>query len=65
MRTVVGLLVDTLLQRQVRLSLPPHDPQLPGNKGATAIPTAAGVLSLFAQVMMVQLEVEKTVCLQV
>jgi hypothetical protein len=38
---------------------------LPGHKGATAIPTAAVVLSLVVQVMMVQLEVDKKVSLQV
>ena len=65
MLTVLGLLVYALIQRQVRLSLRHHDQQLPGNKGATAIPTAAVVLSLFVQVMMVQLEVDKMVSLQV
>jgi hypothetical protein len=65
MLTVRGLLVYTLLQRQVRLYLQQYDQQLPGNKGATAIPTAAVVLSLFAQVMMVHLDVERTVCWQV
>ena len=54
MLTVMGLLVYTLIQRQVGLYLWDHDQHLPGNKGATAIPTAAGVLSLFVQVMMVQ-----------
>jgi transposase len=65
MLTVLGLLGYALIQRQVRLSLRHHDQQLPGNKGATAIPTAAVVLSLFVQVMMVQLEVDKMVSLQV
>ncbi len=65
MLTVVGLLVYALIQRQVRLYLQHHGQQLPGNKGATAIPTAAVVLSLFVQVMMVQLEVDKRVSLQV
>jgi transposase len=65
MLTVVGLLVYALIQRQVRLYLRHHDQQLPGNKGATAIPTAAVVLSLFVQVMMVQLEVDERVFLQV
>jgi hypothetical protein len=46
MLTVVGLLVSSLIQRQVRLSLRPHAQQLPGNKGMTAIPTAAVVLAL-------------------
>jgi transposase len=55
MLTVVGLLVYSIIQRQVRLFLRTHDQQVPGNKGATAIPTAAVVLSLFAQVALVQL----------
>ena len=65
MRTVVGWLVYALIQRQVRLSLRDHGQHVPGNKGATALPTAAVVLSLFVQVMMVQLEVDKRVSLQV
>jgi len=55
MLTVIGLLVYRLIQRQVRLSLHTHDKQVPGNKGATATPTAAVVLTLFAQVALVQL----------
>jgi transposase len=54
MLTVVGLLVYSIIQRQVRLSLLIHKQQLPGNKGATATPTAAVVLALFAQVAFVQ-----------
>jgi len=65
MRTVVGLLGYALIQRQVRLSLRHHGQQWPGNKGATALPTAAVVLALFVQVMLVQLEVDKRVSLQV
>ena len=49
----------------MRLSLRSHGQHVPGNKGATAIPTAAVVLSLFVQVMMVQLEVDKKVSFQV
>jgi hypothetical protein len=60
MLTVVGLLVYTLLQRQVRLYLQSQQQQLPGNKGPTAAPTAAVVLSLFTQVMMVQIHVGNT-----
>jgi transposase len=41
MLTVMGLLVYSVIQRQVRLSLRTHDQQIPGNKGTTAIPTAA------------------------
>jgi transposase len=54
MLTVVGLLVYSLIQRQVRLYLRTHDQQVPGNKGTTATPTAAVVLALFAQVALVQ-----------
>ena len=54
MLTVVGLLVYSLIQRQVRLYLCIHDQQVPGNKGTTATPTAAVVLALFAQVALVQ-----------
>ncbi len=55
MLTVVGLLVYSIMQRQVRLSLQTHDQQVPGNKGATATPTAAVVLALFAQIALVPL----------
>jgi hypothetical protein len=54
MLTVIGLLVYGLIQRQVRLSRHTHDQQLPGNKGLTAIPTAAVVLTLFAQGALIQ-----------
>jgi hypothetical protein len=54
MLTVLGLLVYSVLQRQVRLSLRLHDQQLPGNKGLTATPTAAVVLALFTSVALVQ-----------
>jgi hypothetical protein len=54
MLTVVGLLVYSIIQRQVRQYLLTHDQQVPGNKGATATPTAAVVLSLFAHVALVQ-----------
>ena len=52
MLTVVGLLVYSIIQRQVRLYLLTHDQQVPGHKGATATPTATVVLSLFAQVAL-------------
>jgi transposase len=58
MLTVVGLPVYSIIQRQVRLSLRTHDQQIPGNKGMTATPTAAVVLALFAQVTMIQLEID-------
>jgi len=59
MLTVVGLLVYSVIQRQVRLYLRTHAQQLPGNKGMTAIPTAAVVLALFAQVALVQLRIDE------
>jgi hypothetical protein len=65
MLTVVGLLVYALIQRQVRLSLQSQGQFLPGNKGMTATPTAAVVLSLFAPVAMVQRVVENMEGLQV
>jgi len=41
MLTVLGLLIYSVIQRQVRLDLLTHDQQIPGNKGMTATPTAA------------------------
>jgi hypothetical protein len=58
MLTVLGLLVSSVIQRQVRLYLCTHAQQLPGNKGLTASPTAAVVLALFAQVALVQLWID-------
>jgi transposase len=58
MLTVLGLLIYSVIQRQVRLYLRTHDQQLPGNKGLTATPTAAVVLALFAQVALVRLWIE-------
>ena len=55
MLTVLGLLVYSIIQRQVRLYLRTHDQQIPGNKGMTAPPTAAVVLALFSQVALIQL----------
>ena len=52
--TVVGMLVYSVVQRQVRLYLHTHAQQIPGNKGPTATPTAAVILALFAQVALVQ-----------
>src|SRR5262249_55939273 len=54
MLTVIGLLVYSIMQRQVRLYLRTHDQQIPGNKGTTATPTAAVVVALLAQVALVQ-----------
>ena len=59
MLTVLGLLVYSVIQRQVRLYLRTHDQQLPGNKGLTAIPTAAVVLALFTQVALGQLWIDE------
>jgi transposase len=58
MLTVRGLLVYSVIQRQVRLSLRTHDQQLPGNKGLTTIPTATVVLAWFAQIALVQFWIE-------
>jgi transposase len=65
MLTVLGLLVYGLIQRQVRLYLQAHQQHVPGNKGPTDIPTAAVVMSLFTPVMMVQMQVDKTIVRQV
>ena len=59
MLTVLGLLVYSGIQRQVRLYLLTHDQQLPGNKGLTATPTAAVVLTLFAQIALVRLWIDE------
>jgi hypothetical protein len=65
MLTVLGLLVYSVIQRQVRLYLRTHDQQLPGNKGMTATPTAAVVLALFAQVALVQLWIDNQEGMQI
>ena len=49
----------SLIQRQGRLYLLTQGQQLPGNKGPTAIPTAAVVWTLFAQVALVQFWIGK------
>jgi len=56
MLTVIGILVYTVSQRHVRLSLRTHNQQVPGQKGETAIPTATVVLALFSSVALVQLQ---------
>ena len=61
MLTVLGLLVYTVIQRQVRLYLHTHGQQLPGNKGPTALPTATVVFTLFSPVMMVHIHRGKRV----
>jgi transposase len=65
MLTVVGLLVYSVIQRQVRLYLRTHEQQLPGNKGITATPTAAVVLALFSQVALVQLWIDEQEVVQI
>jgi hypothetical protein len=57
MLTVVGFLVDTVIQRHVRLYLLTHEHQLPGNQGETATPTATVVFTLFSPVALVQLPI--------
>ena len=64
MLTVAGLLVYSIIQRQVRLYLRTHAQQLPGNKGLTATPTAAVVLALFTQVTVVHLCIDEQEVLQ-
>src|SRR5262245_24807359 len=56
--TVVGVLVYAVIQRQVRLSLRDHHQQIPGNKGLTALPTAAVVFDLFTPVTLVHYTVD-------
>src|SRR4030095_11072581 len=58
MLTVVGLLVYSIIHRHLRLYLQTHHQPLPGNKGMTAIPTAAVMLALFASVVLIQLEID-------
>lgn len=65
MLTVIGLLVYSIIQRQVRLYLRMHEQQLPGNKGLTATPTAAVVLAVFAQVALGQLWIEEHTVVQI
>ena len=52
--TVVGFLVYSVLQRQVRLARRRHAPQLPGHKGRPATPTAAVGLAVFSPGTLVQ-----------
>ena len=65
MLTVVGLLVHAVIQRQPRLSLRDHDRHVPGNKGPTAIPTAAVVFALFMPVMLVHFAADNAPILHV
>ena len=59
MLTVVGFLVYAVLPRPGRRYLREHNQHLPGTKGLTAVPTAAGVFALFASVMLVQYDVDQ------
>jgi transposase len=64
MLTVVGLLVYRLIQRQVRQYLHQQQQAIPGNKGDTAMPTAAVVFALFASVTRVHVDLDGVdVCL--
>jgi transposase len=65
MLTVVGLLVYAVIQRQVRRYLCDHDRHIPGNKGPTAMPTAAVVFALFTPVMRVHFAVDTAPSFQV
>lgn len=56
MLTVVGGLVDRVVPRQVRLSLLPHDQQVPGKTGDTATPTAAVGFAVLAHVALGQIQ---------
>ena len=55
MLTVLGLLIYSVIQRQVRLYLRTHGQPSPGNKGLTPTPTAAVVLALCTQVALVHI----------
>lgn len=58
MLTVVGLLVYSLIQRQVRQYLQQQQQSIPGNKGDTAMPTAAVVFESFAPVTQVSFDLD-------
>ena len=65
MRTVVGLLIYSVSQRQVRLYRRTHAQQLLGNKGMTATPTAVVVVALCAQGALVQVWIEEQTVVQI
>jgi transposase len=65
MLTVVSLLVYAVIQRQVRLYLREHNQHIPGNKGPTALPTAAVVFDLFTPVTLVHCVVDNVPILHV
>jgi hypothetical protein len=54
--TVIGWLVYSRIQRQVRVSLRTQDQPLPGNQGLTATPTAAVVVALLAHIALVHFQ---------
>lgn len=56
MLTVVGLLVYSLIQRQVRQYLQQHHESISGNKGETTQPTAAVVFESFTSVTLIHLD---------
>ena len=56
MLTVVGLLVYSLIQRQVRQYLQQQHASIPGNKGETTEPTAAVVFESFTSVTLIHLD---------
>ena len=65
MLTVVGLLVYGLIQRQVRQYLQQHQQSISGNKGETAMPTAAVVFESFTSVTQVHLDLDGVAVCQV
>jgi transposase len=65
MLTVVGLLVYSLIQRQVRQYLQQHQRTIPGNKGDTTRPTGAVVLESFVSVTQVSLDLDGVEVFQV
>jgi hypothetical protein len=56
MRTVVGVRVYAGIQRQVRWALRAQEQPLPGKKGPTATPPAAGGVALFVHGTMVHFQ---------
>jgi transposase len=58
MLTVVGLLVYSLIQRQVRQYLQEHEATIPGNKGETNNPTATVVFESLTTLVRLELSVD-------
>jgi transposase len=58
MLTVVGLLVYSLIQRQVRQYLTEHEATIPGNKGETNNPTATVVFESLTTLIRLELIVD-------